>query len=48
LAPSGRAIRLPLTIVFPYHDGAFTGGRLYFDMGTLRTQLGVGDLGGDL
>jgi steroid delta-isomerase-like uncharacterized protein len=48
LAPSGRAIRLPLTIVFPYQDGAFAGERLYFDMGTLRGQLGVGDLGGDL
>ncbi len=41
LPPTGRAIRLPLTIVFPMKDGAILGERLYFDMDSLQRQLGL-------
>jgi steroid delta-isomerase-like uncharacterized protein len=41
IPPTGRAIRLPLTIVFPYRDNTFLGERLYFDWGTLQRQLGL-------
>lgn len=41
LAPTGRPIRLPLTIVFPMRDGEILGERLYFDMDSLQRQLGL-------
>ena len=41
LPPTGRPIRLPLTIVFPMRDGAILGERLYFDMDSLQRQLGL-------
>jgi steroid delta-isomerase-like uncharacterized protein len=39
LPPTGRAIALPLVIVFPMKDGEIQGERLYFDMDTARRQL---------
>jgi steroid delta-isomerase-like uncharacterized protein len=41
LAPTGRAVRLPLVIVFPIAESAILGERLYFDMDTLQRQLGL-------
>ncbi len=41
IPPTGRPVRLPLTIVFPIQDGLFTGERLYFDLATLHRQLGT-------
>lgn len=41
IAATGRSVRLPLTIVFPYAEDAFLGERLYFDLRTLHAQLGV-------
>lgn len=41
LPPTGRPIRLPLTIVFPMAAGAILGERLYFDMDSLQRQLGL-------
>ena len=41
LPPTGRPIRLPLTIVFPMKDGQILGERLYFDMDSLQRQLGL-------
>jgi steroid delta-isomerase-like uncharacterized protein len=46
IAASGKAVRLPLTIVFPFAEGKFLGERLYFDLRTLHTQLGVTDRSG--
>ena len=43
LPPTGRPIRLPLTIVFPMKDGAILGERMYFDMDSLQRQLGLRD-----
>ena len=37
---TGRAVELPLTIVFPMKDGQILGERLYFDMATLLRCLG--------
>ena len=37
---TGRAISLPLTIVFPMKDGCILGERMYFDLLTLQRQLG--------
>jgi steroid delta-isomerase-like uncharacterized protein len=37
---TGRAIHLPLTIVFPMKNSQILGERLYFDMGTLMRCLG--------
>jgi len=36
---TGRAVELPLTIVFPMKDGQILGERLYFDMATLMRCL---------
>src|SRR5262245_44574000 len=36
LPPTGRPIRLPLTIVFPMQDGQILGERMYFDMDSLQ------------
>jgi steroid delta-isomerase-like uncharacterized protein len=41
LAPTGRPLRLPLTIVFPMRDGEILGERMYFDMDSLQRQLGL-------
>ena len=41
LPPTGKSIRLPLTIVFPMRAGAILGERLYFDMDSLQRQLGL-------
>jgi steroid delta-isomerase-like uncharacterized protein len=41
LPPTGRPIRLPLTIVFPMRKGEILGERLYFDMASLQRQLGL-------
>jgi steroid delta-isomerase-like uncharacterized protein len=41
LPPTGKPIRLPLTIVFPIQDGQILGERLYFDMESLKRQLGL-------
>jgi len=41
LPPTGRAIRLPLTIVFPMRDEQILGERLYFDFDSLQRQLGL-------
>jgi predicted ester cyclase len=43
LAPTGRSVRLPLTIVFPMKDGEILGERMYFDMDHLQRQLGLRD-----
>lgn len=40
LPPTGKPVRLPLTIVFPMRAGKILGERLYFDLGTLQRQLG--------
>ncbi len=36
---TGRAVELPLTIVFPMANGQILGERLYFDIGTLMRYL---------
>jgi len=41
LPPTGKPIKLPLTIVFPMQDGEILGERLYFDLKTLLQQLGL-------
>src|SRR5438067_1874199 len=41
LPPSGRPVRLPLTIVFPMHAGQILGERLYFDLDALQRQVGM-------
>jgi len=41
LAPTGKKVRLPLTIVFPRQGDKFWGERMYFDMDTLQKQLGL-------
>src|SRR5438552_18811247 len=41
LPPTQRAIRLPLTIVFPMRAGQILGERLYFDFDSLQRQLGL-------
>jgi steroid delta-isomerase-like uncharacterized protein len=41
LPPTGRPIRLPLTIVFPMRNDEILGERLYFDMDSLQRQLGL-------
>jgi steroid delta-isomerase-like uncharacterized protein len=41
LAPTGRPLRLPLTIVFPMRAGEILGERMYFDMDSLQRQLGL-------
>src|SRR5258708_7925711 len=41
LPPSGRPVRLPLTIVFPMRAGQILGERLYFDLDGLQRQIGV-------
>lgn len=38
---TGRPFRLPLTIVFPMEGDKFWGERMYFDLGTLKKQLGL-------
>lgn len=43
LPATGRPVRLPLTIVFPMREGEILGERMYFDLGTLRRQLGFAD-----
>ncbi len=40
VAPTGRPVRLPMTIVFPMAAGRILGERLYFDMATLLHCLG--------
>ncbi len=39
LQPTGRAIALPLIIVFPMRNGEILGERMYFDLDTARRQL---------
>ena len=39
LRPTGRAIALPLIIVFPMRNGEILGERMYFDLDTARRQL---------
>ena len=41
LAPTGRPVHLPLTIVFPMVNGEILGERMYFDMDSLQRQLGL-------
>jgi len=41
LAPTGRPVHLPLTIVFPMQAGQILGERMYFDMDSLQRQLGL-------
>ncbi|MCC7362507.1 MAG: ester cyclase [Anaerolineales bacterium] len=41
LAPTGRPVHLPLTIVFPMVNGDILGERMYFDMDSLQRQLGL-------
>jgi steroid delta-isomerase-like uncharacterized protein len=41
IPPTGKSLRLPLTIVFPMRDGEILGERLYFDWGALQRQLGL-------
>jgi steroid delta-isomerase-like uncharacterized protein len=41
LPPSGRPVRLPLTIVFPMRAGQILGERLYFDLDGLQRQIGL-------
>ncbi len=41
VAATGRAVALPLVIVFPLEAGRFLGERMYFDLGTLHRQLGL-------
>jgi len=41
LAPTGKPIVLPLTIVFPMLNGEILGERLYFDLLTLLRQLEI-------
>ena len=41
LPPTGKPVRLPLTIVFPMRDGQILGERLYFDIGSLYRQVGL-------
>ena len=41
LAPTGRAVRLPLIIVFPMQDRHILGERLYFDLDSLQRQIGL-------
>jgi len=43
LPPTGRPVRLPLTIVFPMKAGEILGERMYFDMDSLHRQLGLRD-----
>jgi steroid delta-isomerase-like uncharacterized protein len=42
LPATGRAVRLPLTIVFPMRNGQILGERLYFDLDSLQRQLDLG------
>jgi steroid delta-isomerase-like uncharacterized protein len=41
LPATGRAVELPVTIVFPMRDGQIQGERLYFDLESLQRQLGL-------
>jgi steroid delta-isomerase-like uncharacterized protein len=41
LPPTGRPVRLPLTIVFPMRDDRILGERMYFDLDGLQRQLGL-------
>jgi steroid delta-isomerase-like uncharacterized protein len=41
LPATERPVRLPLTIVFPMRGGRILGERLYFDIDSLRRQLGL-------
>jgi steroid delta-isomerase-like uncharacterized protein len=41
LAPTGRPVHLPLTIVFPMRNGEILGERMYFDLDHLQRQLGL-------
>jgi steroid delta-isomerase-like uncharacterized protein len=41
IPPTGRSVRLPLAIVFPMRDGQILGERMYFDLETLRRQVGL-------
>jgi steroid delta-isomerase-like uncharacterized protein len=41
LPPTGRPVRLPVTIVFPMRDDKILGERMYFDMDSLQRQLGL-------
>jgi steroid delta-isomerase-like uncharacterized protein len=42
LPPTGRNVRLPIVIIFPMQNGEILGERLYFDLASLRRQLGLG------
>lgn len=41
LPPTNKTFSLPLVIVFPIKDGEILGERLYFDIATLMSQLGI-------
>lgn len=41
LPPTGRQVRLPLSIIFPMLAGRILGERLYFDLAGLQRQLGL-------
>lgn len=43
LPPTGKPVRLPLTIVFPMKAGEILGERLYFDLDSLYRQIGLRD-----
>jgi steroid delta-isomerase-like uncharacterized protein len=41
LPPTGRSIEVPVIVVVELRDGLMAGERLYWDRGTLATQLGA-------
>jgi steroid delta-isomerase-like uncharacterized protein len=41
IPPTDKIFRLPLIIVFPMQGDKFWGERVYFDMDTLKNQLGL-------
>jgi ketosteroid isomerase-like protein len=42
-APSGRSVRVPMAAFYEVKDGEIVAGRLYYDTGCLRAQLGGPD-----
>lgn len=41
IAPTGRAIELPVVVIVEFRDGLLAGERFYWDRATLAEQLGV-------
>lgn len=41
LPATGRTVRFPMAVVFPFDGDALVGERIYFDLGTPLRQLGV-------